>query len=306
MRFIHSAIAKDEAIAASTVTTYELPVNPISHLIFTIKGLQVTDQATRQDLLDRISKIEVLYQGAAVVSLDAQRLYALNMLLLHDQPFWANQIATDNATRWLSLIIPFGRKTFLPDECFHATHRGELLLQITTDADETEIDGLIFQIEAVELPEARPTHHLKYTTLLKTPTAVGEHDVDLPINNDYVSILLWGTTKPTGIVWTSSIDWVKLLANNEEYDYSISYWESLRGDMINRIGHRQAYDLVIDNDVIAHHAYMDFDPREDKNFLLETRGLSDLTLRINADVADAIRVLPVELPVIGGAAAGAR
>ncbi|MCK4268763.1 MAG: hypothetical protein KAX16_08015 [Actinomycetia bacterium] len=286
--------------------TYELPVNPISHIILTLKVLNVTDEGTLAEVLERLEKIEVLYQGAAVYSISGADLFALNMLLVHDVPFLSNQVVTDNATRWLSLIIPFGRKTFLPDECFHATHRGELLLQITDSGTATAVDGLIYQIEVVELPEARPTAHLKVTTLTKTPTATGEHDVDLPINNDYVGILIYGTTKPTGIVWTASFDWVKILANNEEYDYAHSYWECLRGDMINRVGHRQPYDLEIDNDVIKHYGYLDFDPREDKNFLLETRGLSDLTLRTSADVADAIRVLPVELPVIGGAAAGAR
>jgi len=306
MRFIHSSIAKDEAIVASAVTTYELPVNPISHLIFTLKCLNVTDEATLAEILERIEKIEVLYQGAAILSLNGADLYALNMLLHHDVPMLANQVATDDATRWLSLILPFGRKTFLPEECMFATHRGELLLQITASATEAAADGLIYQIESVELPEAKPAHHLKVTTLTKTPTATGEHDVDLPINNDYVGILLYGTTKPTSTIWTASFDWVKILANNEEYDYAHSYWESLRGDMINRVGHRQPYDLTIDNDVLAHYGYLDFDPREDKNFLMETRGLSDLTLRTSADVADAIRVLPVELPIVGGAAAGAR
>jgi hypothetical protein len=302
MRFIHSAIVKDEAIAAGAVSTYELPVNPISHIIFTLKVLNVTDEATLAEILERLEKIEVLYQGAAVLSLSGADLYALNMLLMHDVPMLSNQVATDNATRWISLILPLGRKTFLPEECFHATHRGELLLQITDSGTATACDGVIYQIEVVELPEARPANNLKVTTLTKTPTATGEHDVDLPINNDYVGILIYGTTKPTGEVWTASFDWVKILANNEEYDYAFSFWESLRGDEINRVGHRQPYDLTIDNDVMCHYGYLDFDPREDKQFLLETRGLSDLTLRINADVADAIRVLPVELPVIGGAA----
>lgn len=300
-RFIHSVIAHDEAATDGGVDTWELPVNPLSHLILTRRCLNVTDEGTLDEILETIDKIEVLYQGAAIMSFNGADLFALNHVLFHDQPFLSNQVDTDDATRWLSMVIPFGRKTFLLDECFHATHRGELVLQISDSGTDTAVDNRAWQIEAVELPGANPQRHLKVTTLTKTPTATGEHDVDLPINNDYVGVLLKATTKPTGTSWNASFDWVKLLANNEEYDYAQSYWESLRGDMINRIGHRENYDGSADDDDIALYAYLDFDPREDRNFLLETRGLSDLTLRTSADVADAIRVLPVELPAIGGA-----
>jgi len=43
------------------------------------------------------------------------------------------------------------------------------------------------------------------------------------------------------------------------------------------------------------YALLDFDPLNDGSYLLDTAGRARVHLRINADVADAIRIIPTEL-----------
>ncbi len=49
------------------------------------------------------------------------------------------------------------------------------------------------------------------------------------------------------------------------------------------------------NDRALQHAYWDFDPLWDDEYLLNTVGASDIVARINAGDTNAIRVLPLEL-----------
>ena len=43
------------------------------------------------------------------------------------------------------------------------------------------------------------------------------------------------------------------------------------------------------------YALLDFDPLDDGSYLLDTKGRARIHLRITADVADAIRIIPTEL-----------
>lgn len=300
MKFIHSVVAQDTAMANDTVYTWDLPTNPLSHLILTIKGLNKAGfECTKYELESNISKVEVLYKGAAIISASGIELDTYNAFLLKNLPILLNQVAVINSVRALTLVVPFGRKLMNSKECFHATMKGELKLQITTSAATANFTPSYLQIEAVELPEATPENYLRFTTLDKTPTAVGLHDVDLPIGNKFVGIQLHATSVPIGITWNKSISYVKLLANNVEYDYAITNWESLHGMLINKIGHREPYDLDADHDHYLDAALMDFDPIEGEDYLLDSAGLSSLKLRIYADVADAIIIHPIELVPVG-------
>ena len=298
MRFLRSVIAQDESVAASSVTSYDLPVNPISHLILTVKGLNVTDEATRAEILARIATVAVLYRGQAICSLSGADLFALNAVLIKEMPVLANQIATDNATRFISLIVPMGRKLMNPTECFPATSKGQLQLQVTMSATETAIDGMILQIESVELPDAMPEQFLKYTTLARTPVT-GDNDIDLPLGNKIAGILLFGTTIVATTVWTNTIESVRLLLNNVENGYANANNESLRGDMIRRIGHREDYDGSADNEDTANYVYLDYSPLDDDTYILETAGASRCHLRINAGDTNAIRAIPIEVVSVG-------
>lgn len=301
MKFIHSVIAQDETTTKDTVDTWDLPVNALSHLIVTLKCLnEAAVEVTKYEIENQIRKIEVLYRGAAIISLSGVELDTYDAFLLRNLPILGNQVATLNGVRTLSLIVPFGRKLMDPEECFPASKKGELQLQITWNPDATTPNLITpqVQIEAVELPEASPKRYVKVTTLSKTPTAVGLHDVDLPTGNKYIGVQMHACTVPIGASWNKSISYIKLLADNSEYDYAKTNWESLHGMLMNKIGHREPYDLDADHDHYLDAALLDFDPLGDDKYLLDSAPLASLKLRIYADVADAILIHPIELVAV--------
>lgn len=296
--FIRSVVAQNESVSAGEVITYDLPTNPMSHVYLTLRALNVTDEATLAELLARLQRVEILFRGGAIISMSGADLFAMNAVIFGNMPILGNQIATDNAARYLSLIIPFGRKIFNLQECFPGSNKGELQIQVTMSATETAADNAALQIESVELPSANPTKYLKSTTLSVTPSATGDLDIDLPIANELAGLLLYSTTIPATTAFTTTVSQVKLLANSKELNFAKANWESLHGELLNRVGHREAYDGSADNDDIANYAFMDFTPMGMDDFLINTRDFSSFKLRVNAGDTNAIRVLPVELVTI--------
>jgi hypothetical protein len=298
MKYTRSVIAQNQSVAASSVSTWDLPVNPLSHLIITIRGTNAgAVEATIMNILDRLQKVEVLYKGSSIASLSGTDLWRLDAILFGKMPILLNQVATASAARALSLVLPFSRKMLDPNEAFPASSRGELKLQITLSATETAINNITLQIEAVEMPEAKPKQYLKATTLSLTPTSGIDNDIALPIGNKYAGLMLFSSTVPTSTSFTATISKAKLLLNGLEQYFSSANWESLHGDLLNRIGHVEAYDLSADDDDLAKVALMDFSPNNVDDFLLDTKGASSLVLKITAGDASPIRVIPLELPV---------
>lgn len=301
MKFINSVIVQDEAAAVDSVYTWDLPVSPLSHIVITHKCLNAAGvEATKYEIENFIKKLEVLYKGASIVSLSGVELDTYDALLLRNLPILLNQVATASGVRALSLVVPFGRRLFDSKECFPGTKKGELQLQITTNsaAETPNITGSMFQIETIELPDAKPSNYVRVTTLTKTPLAVGEHDVSLPIGNKYIGIQLHATTVPIGAVWTKSISWLKLMVNNVEYNYAKTNWESLHGMLLNKIGHREPYDLDADHNHYMDAALLDFDPLGDDSYLLDSGPLAGLKLKIYADIANLILIHPIELVAV--------
>lgn len=293
--FLRSVLVSNAAITAGQVYTYDLPVNPLSHILLNMQCLNVTDEATLAEILARLTKIEVLFKGASVISMSGADLFALNMVQLGNNPVLTNQVATDNATRNITLMLQFGRDLFNPNECFPATRKGELQLQITFSATETACDNVVLQVETVELLGAAPTQYMKVTTLSKTPAATGDNDVDLPINNKFAGIMIFATTVPTGTATTATVDTVKLLKDSKESYFSLANWESLHGALLSRIGHREEYDGSADNDDISKYALLDFAHGNKDEYLFETAGAANVKLRVNAGDTNVFRVFPIEL-----------
>jgi len=314
MEYRRTVIINDRTAADGTYTD-ELPVNALSHLIYTIKALNAGAMATLAQLLGAIEGISIASGGRTFVSLSAADLFAMNVLMMGFEPIQENVVDTDNAVRAISLILPFGRKLYDPEECFPPTKRGELFLEHTVDIADTGYDGLILQVEAVELPGAQPKNFLHYTTNTHTPTATGASQADLPIGDPYLGILLFSTTVPTGTAWTASADQVTLLADNLEKYYRAANWESLHGDSVLRgapvnqwaakfhtentgATYAQNADTASeepDDSDVSNYAYLDLDPNRDGMFQMETKGLSSLSLQFNAGDTNAIRIVPIRL-----------
>lgn len=319
MRFLRQVLVQDETLAVSTLRSDDLPVNPLSVIFVTIRSLNDTGTlgnfSLANALLNQIAKLEVLYKGSAVVSGSLADLARMNGLLIGKPPMQTSATYVDNTTRSITIPILLGRRPFWAEECFPAVRRGELQLQLTSAAAQTGVDNLSLQIETVELLDAKPTRFLKYTTITKTPTATGDHDVDLPLGNKIAHALLFGTTVPTAASFNASIGQLRLLVDNVEQYYARCNWETLHNEMQRRIAESSqtsvhqhlenvagayAQNATTDDNnnnvgFFDSYAMLDFDPLDDSSYLLETAGRARVHLRITADVADAIRVIPTEL-----------
>jgi hypothetical protein len=327
MQFLRQVLVQDETLAVSSSRTDDLPVNPLTMILLTLRNLNNTadlDNFTNiQNLLTQLSRVEVLFQGSAIVSGSLADLARLNGILLGNPPMQTASSVVDNDARSVTVPILLGRKPYWPQECFPAVRRGELQLQLTSAAAQTGVDTLTVQIETVELLGATPSRYLKYTTIAKTPSATGDHDTDLPIGNKIAGALLFGTTVPTGAALTASFGQLRLLLDNVEAYYAKTNWESLHNEMARYIREgvsagtyrsrendaaAYAQDALIDGEHAQvgfwdNYAWLDFNPNGDDSYLLDTKGRARIHLRINADVADAIRILPLELVDILGPSA---
>jgi len=290
-----SMLVTDETITASQVWTKDLPVNPLGHIWLTLKGLQVTDESTLAAFMARLSKITVSIAGQSIYSLSGADLFAWNCIHQGRAPIFANRVVDDNACRYMTMLIPFGRRLFDPSECHPATRKGEFQLRIEFSASEAEYDGLILSVGTVELLDASPTRCLKVTTLYVAAPVVGDNDLELPIGNPLAGIMLWGTTVVTTTTWTNTIESLKFMIDNVESQYAKAYWEDLHGDLLTRCGYLGDYAAASGDDAIVKYIYMDFDPRGNDDWLIETAGRSSVKLRIVGGDTNPIRVLPVEL-----------
>lgn len=324
--FLRTRIAQDENLTAGAgVRTDDLPVNPLTAVLLTIKP-QVTAQfvnATYQNILDTVAKLEILYKGQSIISgsladLAAEHYFNRGFLPMIGR--LSDQAALSRV--WVTVPILFGPRPFDPEWCFPAVRRGELQMQITPAAAFTAVSNVVIQIECIELLDATPKRFRKVTTISKTPSATGDHDVDMPLGNPIRGVMLFGTTTPTDAAYTSSIQQLRMLVDNVEHGYAFTNWETLwaeRGMYTGQCltgyeatprlaagapaGDARTDPLEWDAHFTRRYAYLDYTPEMRDDYRLMTAGKGRVHLRINAGVADAIRVLPVEEITIQGATA---
>lgn len=290
MEFLRSRLIKDHT-SATEVIEKDLPTNAISHIIISVDGYNVTDEATLAEIIAFINKVEVVRKGTAILSLESEDLYGLNCYLYKSQPILTNSITTDNATRSLSLIVPFGRKIFDPDECCPATKKGELTLYVDMTALGTSIDNGIVNIDTVELLDAQPTHFLKSTvSTFAAPGATGDFDMELPIGNELLAIQLRMVTFPATSSHTYGVDAVKILIDNTDALFASANAENLIGDMIFRSAGLPANMLLQQQILPLNTLWMDFDPNSDGKWALDTKGKSSVKLRMSMGVNEAVKV----------------
>lgn len=314
--FIHSVLAQNEAVTAGTVISYDLPVNPLSHILLTLRFQQ--DKADLQmdwDNVDAmIAKVEVLYKGSAIYSSNGSDLEAVDNMLLGYEAWINNRLGADDEYTFFTFILPLGRRLYDPTECFPRSIRGELILQITYQAAFSEIDNVSAQFETIELPGATPERFLRITTLSVTPTAAGEMDVELPIGNVLAGVIFFGTTVPLADANLQTLTYSQLLIDNMRHYFShtnFECWRQLAGHKykppIAHGYHMHQNDAAVPaqfddssvvkyrNDRTIQHIMWDFDPTGDGMYLLNTQGASDIVARIFAGDTGALRVLPCEL-----------
>jgi len=291
---------RTEAIPATTwttgvIVTDNLPTNPLSHLVMTMRFLNVTDEATLAEVLAAIANVEVLHNGQAITQINGADLFRLNMRLLGSTPYLANQVATDNAARWISLIIPFSRQPYMPNEGIPATKSGQLQIRLTRSASDAALDGQTVIVEAIEMLGATPAKTLKITSLTPVVPAVGDNRVDIPREGELAAILAFATTFPTSTAFTKTINSFRLLVNNKEQYVTLGNWETMRGEHLIRLGQEKGAVTADGASNDEEYVYLNLDPNGDGNWLLPTDDLNDLSLILNAGDTNAYRFVPLRL-----------
>lgn len=317
-------IRQEQTFAAADAAIVDnLPVNPLSFIDIVLRGLNngANARPSLTNILATLATIEILFRGSSIISLSPRDLYALQTVMHWAQNPAQPITATDNEIWRILLRLSFSRVPFWTEEGFPASRAGELQIRYTPAATFTDVDGTSLQVETEEILDANFARFLKYTTLSRTPAATGESDLDLPIGNKYAGILLFGTTVPTAAAVTASMREVRLLIDNQEAFIPRTRWDALHQNYLAKamlagwlVQHthlentaatyaQNATTLAMISGVTVDNLYgfLDFDPLKTNDYLLETQGRSSVKLRINADVADAQRIIPIELIDVAGA-----
>jgi len=316
MEYLKSMLANRESVTADTVVTYDLPVNPLSFVDIDIEAAlsAAYTQATLANLAAIFDRIEVLFKGTSMISLTGADLLAFSATLIGRFPPILNRLVSAASEIIARFRIPFGRYPYATVEAFPAVRKGELQLRLDYASAFTNITSLDAVITTCELPGATPKQFIKATTLSKTPV-VGDNDIDLPLGNQILGLLIYSATVPAGAAKTTTVDKTKLLVENvEKYLHEVR-WAVLNQRVYEILGkdttdfdhtHREnvagAYaqnaeteERTIIDQFLANYGLVDFDPLRNDAYLLETADRSRIWLRINAGDTGAIRVVPMEI-----------
>lgn len=316
MEFIHSVLSQDVTVVAGTVVSEDLPVNPLSHVLLTFKFAQnVADTRLPWEKIPAcISKIEVLYKGSAIFSMNGIDAVACGLFINKFESWGTNAGGDNNDERSFTFLVPLTRELYSEHECFPRSTRGELILQITYASSFTWIDTTKMQIETVELPDAAPERFLRMTTLTRTPAAVGEFDIELPIGNPISELVIFGTTIPLVNADLATVEYAQILVDNHRRFYSHTNFETLHNmagrrhnppgywgyhthlmSAASATGYSRTLPVDSENHINRQHLHMPFDIFQDGRYILDTAGKSDVVVRIYAGDIQPIRVIPCEI-----------
>jgi hypothetical protein len=320
VKLLRSVIVQDQLIAADGVQQFELPVNPISHLLLGIRPLNDTGTLANfnraNGLAASMNRITINHLGSPVFSMRGEDCLALNYFRHGMIPFEANGDDTNDERRCLSLPVLFGRHPYDKSSAMPKTNRGELILELDIDIADTGYDGLRLTVESVEMLGASPKEFERKTSINRTSPATGLQDILLPSGNKVRGLLLFGTTPFGGAAPAPSWGRVQTLIDNEMEGISSADWEMLHQDsqlfgIQPPTGQRHIHRVTTDGnaqtelatlagpaqeglgDQWNQYAWVDFDPTHDDEFSIDTRG-KDWRIRYDAETADAVRVVQVE------------
>lgn len=329
MQPLRTTLVPDQTISAAANTdSWNLPPNPLSAILVTIRALNNTTTLTNYSalaaLFAKFTNFSVRYRGASVFDADALDAAMIAMILSRWEPKQGQINTTDNDVRAITFPILFGKKYGDATQCFPATRSGDLVLSADWGADPTGVDGFSLQVETLELLDASPESFIKVTTSARTMTAGIGNTLDMPIGNKILGTLLRAATFPTGASFNSSFGQMSLKIDNAEAYYSESNWETVQGELGRFISNgwnvpahshientaaaytQNASTLQGQNDFapIQQYAYLDFDPAGDQSGGIETAGAARIVIANNSDVADAADSfwLPIERVAVAAAA----
>jgi len=329
-RFLRSIVSDFQTLTASAdIVPIDLPVNPLSQIILTLGvtknvAAQVTNLGSLMaTLLGTITDCSIRHRGETIIQGSLTDLAVVNAVLTGNLPGVGEIAQADNEIQFVSVPLNFSRVPFSHDEGFPATQRGNLRFFMTAGTLNALWDAAIWSLESVELIEDSPSRFLKYTTMARALSASGRQKVALPIGNDLLGMLLYDPSDETDATNSYAFGKVKIMKDNVEQYYAESNWEALRETMERRIhnyklgwGHIHAFaaadtasgeeQVTVADRPPLQYGYLDFDPLKDGSYALETAGSAALDIDMNSDVTSGtVRMLPVELVQVGGAAPSA-
>ena len=315
-RYTQTILAANQAITVDGDVTYDLPVQPLSVVLLHISPLNETATIGNfrllEALLSAIDNINVTFRGSSVFQMNAVDAAVLAMLWHRVHIWQSNAVETNDVRRSIVIPIIFGRRAFLQAECFPSTKKGELLLTCRWDIADTGFDGLRISIETIELPGATPDFVQKATTIARTLTATGRNEIDLPIGNVLRGVLCFGTTAFLGATPAPTLGELQLFRNNSQEYISASDFEVLRTvaglkgvywppDMrhihsVNAAGvaREDTLEPGVGAEISDTYALIDLDPTWDDTYSMVTEGAGRVHLVMDAETADAVRLVPIE------------
>lgn len=316
-----SKVVQEQTISADGTQQFDLGVNPLSVLMLGIRPLNdtgtLTDFRRVMGLMLHALAIRVLYRGAAVFSMSGRDLVAMNYFRHGMIPWEANGDQVNNERRCVAVPILLGRHAYDPDSCLPAAIRGELTLEVQFDIAITGSDGLVFDCEMIELPDANPSHYERKTTISRTFGATGFNDVPLAMGNMCRGLLLFGTTAFDGATPAPSWGRFETLLDNEQVGIAASDWEMMH-QYHQLLGvmppSGQAHTHIIEPvagvttenifnegksagataEGWGNYAWVDLDPTRNDMHSIDTSGHNSWLIRANAETADAVRVVQIE------------
>lgn len=295
MEFNRSSLLKDHTMATETIEI-DLPIAPLSHIIFTVDFYNATDEATLAEVLGFLNTFSVSKSGVSILNLESEDLYALNSYLFGRRPVFSAKLGTDNLNRSFTLVVPMGRRLFDPDECYPAHQKGDLTLYVDTTVPTTTLDEAVVNIETVVLPGAMPAKYLRSTMkTITAPGATGQNEVELPIGHELVALILRLTTWYQVSSHALGVENVELLVNENEYGYRNARTHCLVGDLMNLYETQHGAIAAQGLEPQAHTMFLDFDPAKNDKFLLDTAGKTSVKLRLDMGVDEATYLSILEL-----------
>lgn len=292
MRPIWQPLTQDDTPAADGIVSVDLPRGAISGIAITLKMLNITDEATLEQMLLELTRIEVKDQdGSPKLFTVCRDAVARSIIDTGSVPIVGNTITTDDATRDVSFYLMFGRYLGDPDYCYVVGKKGDVQLELTADIATTNADGLILQTSALELAGVSPKGYFKDLSTTITASAAGEFDHELKTGVPTVDALLFGTTVPVTTAWTATIEWLNFIHNSQNIWYQKIYWETLHG-MLSRRVHSANNDFAdVAADILDNYALLSEGDPKDPEHWIKTADGDSLKAHINYGDTNAARII---------------
>jgi len=303
-------------VAGAETLRVSLGVQPLSALLIRHTAALATSNTDDNlfNFFGKLDLVEVDYRGTRLVSGRAIDLVRAFRVLSRVKPRFIAPGVTAGSVRECVWAICFGRRLYDPLRCLPAVNKGDLTLTIRTVSDPTGYTDHTLTVEAIELPDARPTEFHRVTTQTFTPSAAGIYDVDIPRALRLVGIGIINS-QSTPYASANTIADVELLANNSEQYVSFGSFEVLRAlaslvagspDMLethrhteNTSGSYSQNAATLTNRVVQStgddFGFIPLDPTGDDLYSLVTEPLNNLVLRVTVGAAGTARILPMEV-----------